>query len=179
MYISHFARSRFLQFPCFQLGLVLDKFIVWICFTRHDRIGSPAQTLGDRALEAVRGKSAWICRNLYNTVLIGRIILTWFPQAPPALVGPLATVCDPYLNIFRCFFPTRMMSQYQCLQLAWDACISFAMYPQSMAIMPALKHAVGDLCGSLYITCPESALVWTSHESHLCSPSLSLTGICH
>ena len=42
-----------------------------------------------------------LCRNLYNTVLIGRIILTWFPSAPPAIVQPLSTITDPYLNLFR------------------------------------------------------------------------------
>ena len=41
------------------------------------------------------------CRGLYNVALIGRILLTWFPQAPEPLVRPLATVVDPYLNLFR------------------------------------------------------------------------------
>lgn len=27
--------------------------------------------------------------NLYNTVLIVRLVLTWFPSAPPAIVSPL------------------------------------------------------------------------------------------
>ena len=27
--------------------------------------------------------------NLYNTVLIVRLVLTWFPNAPPAIVSPL------------------------------------------------------------------------------------------
>ena len=41
------------------------------------------------------------CSGLYNVALIGRILLTWFPQAPEAIVRPLATVVDPYLNLFR------------------------------------------------------------------------------
>ncbi|KAL6775723.1 CPLD8 [Auxenochlorella protothecoides x Auxenochlorella symbiontica] len=43
--------------------------------------------------------------SLYNAALIGRILLTWFPQAPEAISRPLATVCDPYLNLFRGIIP--------------------------------------------------------------------------
>jgi hypothetical protein len=28
-------------------------------------------------------------RQLYNAALIGRLILSWFPSAPPAIVSPL------------------------------------------------------------------------------------------
>ncbi|GAB4824048.1 hypothetical protein N2152v2_011094 [Parachlorella kessleri] len=44
-------------------------------------------------------------RGLYNVALIGRILLTWFPQAPEPIVRPLATVVDPYLNLFRGIIP--------------------------------------------------------------------------
>ncbi|KAL1557277.1 ylmG protein 2, chloroplastic-like isoform X3 [Salvia divinorum] len=43
--------------------------------------------------------------NIYNTLLIVRLVLTWFPNAPPAVVSPLSTLCDPYLNIFRGLIP--------------------------------------------------------------------------
>ncbi|XP_071723727.1 ylmG homolog protein 2, chloroplastic-like [Rutidosis leptorrhynchoides] len=43
--------------------------------------------------------------NIYNTLLICRLVLTWFPNAPPAIVSPLSTLCDPYLNIFRGLIP--------------------------------------------------------------------------
>lgn len=43
--------------------------------------------------------------NLYNTLIVCRLVLTWFPNAPPALVAPLSTVCDPYLNVFRGLIP--------------------------------------------------------------------------
>ncbi|WZZ21855.1 hypothetical protein YC2023_123242 [Brassica napus] len=43
--------------------------------------------------------------NIYNTVLVVRLVLTWFPTAPPAIVNPLSTLCDPYLNIFRGVIP--------------------------------------------------------------------------
>ncbi|XP_028807068.1 ylmG homolog protein 2, chloroplastic [Neltuma alba] len=43
--------------------------------------------------------------NIYNTLLIVRLVLTWFPNFPPAIVSPLSTICDPYLNIFRGLIP--------------------------------------------------------------------------
>lgn len=43
--------------------------------------------------------------NIYNTVLVVRLVLTWFPNSPPAIVNPLSTICDPYLNIFRGIIP--------------------------------------------------------------------------
>ncbi|KAF7830413.1 ylmG-like protein 2, chloroplastic [Senna tora] len=43
--------------------------------------------------------------NIYNTLLIVRLVLTWFPNSPPAIVSPLSTICDPYLNIFRGLIP--------------------------------------------------------------------------
>ncbi|CAA7061146.1 unnamed protein product [Microthlaspi erraticum] len=43
--------------------------------------------------------------NIYNTILVVRLVLTWFPSAPPAIVSPLSTLCDPYLNIFRGIIP--------------------------------------------------------------------------
>ncbi|XP_030448557.1 ylmG homolog protein 2, chloroplastic [Syzygium oleosum] len=43
--------------------------------------------------------------NIYNTLLVARLVLTWFPNAPPAIVSPLSTLCDPYLNIFRGIIP--------------------------------------------------------------------------
>ena len=43
--------------------------------------------------------------NIYNTLLICRLILTWFPDPPRAIVGPLSTLCDPYLGLFRGILP--------------------------------------------------------------------------
>ena len=34
-----------------------------------------------------------------------RLVLTWFPSPPAQLVGPLASVTDPYLNLFRGIIP--------------------------------------------------------------------------
>ena len=43
--------------------------------------------------------------SLYNAALIGRLVLTWFPNPPEAIVTPLSTICDPYLNLFRGIIP--------------------------------------------------------------------------
>ncbi|XXG51399.1 hypothetical protein AAC387_Pa02g5181 [Persea americana] len=43
--------------------------------------------------------------NIYNSLLVIRLVLTWFPNSPPAIVAPLSTLCDPYLNIFRGIIP--------------------------------------------------------------------------
>ena len=44
-------------------------------------------------------------QQLYNAALIGRIILTWFPNPPQIIFGPLSTITDPYLNLFRGIIP--------------------------------------------------------------------------
>lgn len=43
--------------------------------------------------------------SLYNAAIIGRLLLSWWPQAPQAIVSPLATLTDPYLNLFRGIIP--------------------------------------------------------------------------
>ncbi|TVU48216.1 hypothetical protein EJB05_07845, partial [Eragrostis curvula] len=64
-----------------------------------------AAVLGDSVAAVVVSNGINNFLNLYNTVLIVRLVLTWFPNAPPAIVAPLSTVCDPYLNIFRGIIP--------------------------------------------------------------------------
>ena len=44
-------------------------------------------------------------RNLYNFVLIVRVLLTWFPNPPGFIIGPVSTLADPYLNLFRGIIP--------------------------------------------------------------------------
>jgi YggT family protein len=40
--------------------------------------------------------------NIYNTLVTGRVLLSWFPQAQGiAALRPLYTVTDPFLNVFR------------------------------------------------------------------------------
>ncbi|KAK9832096.1 hypothetical protein WJX81_006611 [Elliptochloris bilobata] len=60
---------------------------------------------GDGVAEQVftTGISSFL--SLYNTAIIGRVLLTWFPNAPAFIQTPLATLCDPYLNLFRGLIP--------------------------------------------------------------------------
>ena len=60
---------------------------------------------GDSAVETVITSGIFSTLNIYNTLLIGRLILTWFPNPPRQLAYPLATLCDPYLNLFRGIIP--------------------------------------------------------------------------
>lgn len=60
---------------------------------------------GDSAVETVITSGLFSTLNIYNTLLIGRLILTWFPNPPRQLVYPLSTLCDPYLNLFRGIIP--------------------------------------------------------------------------
>ncbi|KAI3929025.1 hypothetical protein MKX01_029554 [Papaver californicum] len=54
-------------------------------------------------LVAANGVSNFL--NIYNTILVVRLVLTWFPNSPTAITNPLSTICDPYLNIFRGVIP--------------------------------------------------------------------------
>lgn len=60
---------------------------------------------GDSVAGIVAANGVLNFLNLYNTVLVVRLVLTWFPNAPPQIVSPLSTLCDPYLNIFRGIIP--------------------------------------------------------------------------
>lgn len=43
---------------------------------------------------------------IYNLVITGRILLSWFPQAQGiAILQPVFAVTDPYLNLFRGLIP--------------------------------------------------------------------------
>lgn len=43
---------------------------------------------------------------IYNTVITGRILLSWFPQAAEVpLLQPVYQITDPYLNLFRGIIP--------------------------------------------------------------------------
>lgn len=56
---------------------------------------------GDSVVEQVVTTGFLNFLNLYNSVLVVRLVLTWFPSVPEAISSPIATVCDPYLNLFR------------------------------------------------------------------------------
>eukprot|EP00243_Klebsormidium_subtile_P004168 TRINITY_DN17965_c0_g1_i1.p1 TRINITY_DN17965_c0_g1~~TRINITY_DN17965_c0_g1_i1.p1 ORF type:complete len:309 (+),score=48.68 TRINITY_DN17965_c0_g1_i1:58-927(+) len=60
---------------------------------------------GDGVAEMVATTSILNFLNIYNTLLIGRLVLTWFPNPPEIIANPLSTICDPYLNLFRGIIP--------------------------------------------------------------------------
>jgi len=60
---------------------------------------------GDSAAETVLTTGLLNFINLYNFVLIVRVLLTWFPNPPRFIIGPVSTLADPYLNLFRGIIP--------------------------------------------------------------------------
>lgn len=60
---------------------------------------------GDSIAETVVTSGLASTLNLYQSALVVRLILTWFPSPPQALIAPLSTICDPYLNLFRGIIP--------------------------------------------------------------------------
>jgi YggT family protein len=48
-----------------------------------------AAVLGDSVAGTVVASGINNFLNLYNTVLVVRLVLTWFPNTPPAIVAPL------------------------------------------------------------------------------------------
>ncbi|KAL5728602.1 hypothetical protein ACHQM5_001670 [Ranunculus cassubicifolius] len=60
---------------------------------------------GDSVAGIVAANGVYNFLNIYNTIIVVRLVLTWFPNAPPAIVSPLSTLCDPYLNVFRGLIP--------------------------------------------------------------------------
>lgn len=83
------------QVPCRNSGTLGDRF-------NHN---FAAILPGDSVAGVVVTNGILSFLNIYNTLLIVRLVLTWFPNAPPAIVSPLSTLCDPYLNIFRGIIP--------------------------------------------------------------------------
>jgi len=60
---------------------------------------------GDTIAEQVFTSGLESFLSLYNSALVVRLVLTWFPSVPEAITSPLATLCDPYLNLFRGIIP--------------------------------------------------------------------------
>lgn len=46
--------------------------------------------------------------NIYNSLLIVRLVLTWFPNSPPAIVAPLRYPCCSTTAVFICLQVLRM-----------------------------------------------------------------------
>ncbi|KAF3319973.1 YlmG protein 2 [Carex littledalei] len=68
-------------------------------------VGFAAMLPGDSVAGLVVANGVANFLNIYNALLVARLVLTWFPNAPPVIVSPLSTLCDPYLNIFRGIIP--------------------------------------------------------------------------
>jgi len=62
----------------------------------------PGNSLGEEIF--VGGASNFF--NIFNNLLLGRVLLSWFPAAQSAaFLQPLYNVCDPYLGLFRGIIP--------------------------------------------------------------------------
>lgn len=71
------------------------------------RTGAPFAALipGSSAAEVALTSGLQTFLSLYNAAVVARLVLTWIPSAPPAIVTPLATIVDPALNLFRGVIP--------------------------------------------------------------------------
>lgn len=102
-----------LQSRCQGIGKALQQ----QARARHQRAPAPSVMVmprhaclaaiipGDTVVEQVTAMGLLNFLNLYNSALVVRLVLTWFPNPPAVLINPLATICDPYLNLFRGVIP--------------------------------------------------------------------------
>eukprot|EP00197_Chlamydomonas_leiostraca_P013002 CAMPEP_0202865898 /NCGR_PEP_ID=MMETSP1391-20130828/6651_1 /ASSEMBLY_ACC=CAM_ASM_000867 /TAXON_ID=1034604 /ORGANISM="Chlamydomonas leiostraca, Strain SAG 11-49" /LENGTH=206 /DNA_ID=CAMNT_0049545789 /DNA_START=9 /DNA_END=629 /DNA_ORIENTATION=+ len=86
-----------------QLVMKRDKAPKRVTLPRHAPFA--AIIPGDSIGEAVIATGLLNFLNLYNSALVVRLVLTWFPNPPEFIVQPLATVTDPYLGLFRGIIP--------------------------------------------------------------------------
>ena len=77
--------------------------------------------------------------SIYNTVITGRILLSWFPQAAGvAALRPIYAITDPYLNLFRGIIPPIFgldlspILAFVTLNLLQSSSISLAATPTMM-----------------------------------------------
>lgn len=72
------------------------------CSTNAAAMAIPGYGLGEQIF--VGGLMNFL--SIYNIVITGRILLSWFPQAQGvALLQPIYQITDPYLNLFRGLIP--------------------------------------------------------------------------
>jgi YggT family protein len=61
---------------------------------------------GDSAAEFVILSGTITFLNLYQNLLVARIILSWFPAASQvSFLQPLYVICDPFLRVFQGILP--------------------------------------------------------------------------
>lgn len=65
------------------------------------------------------------CRGLYNTALVARLVLTWFPEPPAFLVGPLSWVPLKHSQQWRSLQGSASCSSQQksTTQIHWPAAV--------------------------------------------------------
>eukprot|EP00803_Ostreobium_quekettii_P001495 evm.model.scf_1232.4 EVM.evm.TU.scf_1232.4 scf_1232:31674-33368(+) len=101
------------------------------------------------------------CRNLYNFCIIGRLLLTWFPQRPQALEGPLSTLCDPYLNLFRGLIPPLGGIDFSPIL----AFVILNTLTSTAAALPAEIDKVTGRCKSPKLDKPWEVHRWAAHTA--------------
>lgn len=75
--------------------------------TRLARSGGLAVAIpGDSVIETTLTGGLFNFFNVYQNLLVARILLSWFPAAAQSpLARPLLTICDPFLGVFRQTIP--------------------------------------------------------------------------
>ncbi|XP_010520479.1 PREDICTED: ylmG homolog protein 2, chloroplastic [Tarenaya hassleriana] len=113
---SGFVHSLASRNPLFQKAVLLSSELQALCHeirSKNPKMvrlqlsnhGFAAVLPGDSVAGMVVANGLMNFFNIYNSLLVVRLVLTWFPNTPPAIVSPLSTICDPYLNIFRGIIP--------------------------------------------------------------------------
>jgi len=90
-------------------------------------------------VETVLSTSVNSFLNAYNAILVARLVLTWFPNPPEAIVYPLATLADPYLNAFRGLLPP--LGQIDLSPILAFTALNLAQ--SAAAALPAQERAKG------------------------------------
>jgi hypothetical protein len=89
----------------------------------------------DGVVETVMSTSLNSFLNIYNTILVARLVLTWFPSAPPALVSPLA--CAPHPPRLRAPAPTAARRRAAC---ARTRCLAGALLRRGVRARALTPH---------------------------------------
>mmetsp|Transcript_40719 Transcript_40719/g.100056 ORF Transcript_40719/g.100056 Transcript_40719/m.100056 type:complete len:187 (+) Transcript_40719:18-578(+) len=101
---------------------------------------------GDSAAEDIVVGGLQNFFQIFNNLLIGRVLLSWFPAAQGvALLQPLFAVCDPYLNLFRGLLPPlggidfSPILAFTFVQVAGGSMVALGAEPSSSMALRANK----------------------------------------
>lgn len=113
----------------FRLGYMIDRHALSCSFVHRRMVGRPQHQAvcrrssrgqrstarrcayamvipGDSAVELVVLSGTITFLNIYQNLLVARVILSWFPAASQvSLLQPLYVVCDPFLRVFQGILP--------------------------------------------------------------------------